>query len=89
MLQNIQATKPDLFARALDIENKYKVCRFFRRRTITRAKEFKVGEVILNMNNRWRKGQNELGTMPDLPMSDLYTEIQQASLTRLCFSKSL
>ena len=88
-LQNIQATKPNLFARALDIENKYKVFRSFRRRATTRAKEFKVGEDILNMNNRWRKVQNKSGTMPNLPMSDLYTEIQQAFLTRLCFSKSL
>ena len=89
MLQNIQATKPDLFARDLDIENKYKVFRSFRRGATTRAKEFKVGEDILNMNNRWRKVQNKSCTMPNIPMSDLYTEIQQALLTRLCFSKSL
>ena len=88
-LQNIQATKPELFARDLDIENKYKVFRSFRRGATTRAKEFKVGEDILNMNNRWRKVQNKSGTMPNLPMSDLYTEIQQALLTRLRFSKSL
>ena len=89
MLQQIQVTRPDLCARDLEIENKYKVFRSFRRGATTRAKEFKVGEDILNMNNRWRKVQNKSGTMPNLPMSDLYTEIQQALLTRLRFSKCL
>ena len=89
MLQRIQITRPDLCARDLEVENKYKVFRSFRRGATTRAKEFKVGEDILNMNNRWRKVQNKSGTMPNLPMSDLYTEIQQALLTRLRFSKCL
>ena len=89
MLIRIQITRPDLCARDLEIETKYKVFRSFRRGATTRAKEFKVGEDVLNMNNRWRKVQNKSGTMPNLPMSDLYTEIQQALLTRLRFSKCL
>ncbi len=89
MLRRIQISRPDLCAPDLEIENKYKVFRSFRRGATTRAKEFKVGEDVLNMNNRWRKVQNKSGTMPNLPMSDLYTEIQQALLTRLRFSKCL
>jgi len=89
MLTLIQVTRPDLCSRDLEIETKYKVFRSFRRGATTRAKEFKVGEDVLNMNNRWRKVQNKSGTMPNLPMSDLYTEIQQALLTRLRFSKCL
>ena len=88
-LHQIQVTKPELCAQSLEVESKYKVFRSFRRGATTRAKEAKVGEDILNMNNRWRKVQNKSGTMPNLPMSDLYTEIQQALLTRLRFSKSL
>ena len=89
MLRRIQISRPDLCAPDLEIENKYKVFRSFRRGATTRAKEFKVGEDVINMNNRWRKVQNKSGTMPNLPMSDLYTEIQQALLTRLRFSKCL
>ena len=89
MLQLIQISRPDLCAQDLEVEVKYKVFRSFRRGATTRAKEFKVGEDVLNMNNRWRKVQNKSGTMPNLPMSDLYTEIQQALLTRLRFSKCL
>ena len=89
MLRKIQISRPDLCGEDLEIENKYKVFRSFRRGATTRAKEFKVGEAVLNMNNRWRKVQNKSGTMPSLPMSDLYTEIQQALLTRLRFSKNL
>ena len=89
MLRKIQISRPDLCGEDLEIENKYKVFRSFRRGATTRAKEFKVGEAVLNMNNRWRKVQNKSGTMPSLPMSDLYTEIQQALLTRLRFSNCL
>ena len=73
----------------LELEKKFKVCRSFRQGAATHAKETKIGETALNMNNRWRKVQNKSGTMPNLPMSDLYTEIQQALLTRLRFSKIL
>ena len=89
MLRRIQISRLDLCGEDLEIENKYKVFRSFRNGATTRAKEFKVGESVLNMNNRWRKVQNKSGTMPSLPMSDLYTEIQQALLTRLRFSKNL
>jgi hypothetical protein len=89
VLQKIQLTSPDLLEQSLDVERKYKVFRSFCRGATTRAKELKVGEDAVNMNNRWRKVQSKSGTMPNLPMSDLYTEIKQALLTRLRFSKCL
>ena len=89
LMKQIQIKRPDLCVATIEVEKKYKVFRSFRRGATTRAKEMKIGEDALNMNNRWRKVQNKSGTMPNLTMSDLYTEIQQALLTRLRFSKCL
>ena len=55
----------------------------------TRAKERKVDESVIEMNNRWRKWQNKQGSLPNLPMSQLYVEITQALSTKLRFSSSL
>jgi hypothetical protein len=89
ILSKVRSSKPYLLSGDIELERKFHVFRSFRRGATTRAKEMEVGETALNMNNRWRKVQNKSGTMPNLPMSDLYTEIQQALLTRLRFSKCL
>ena len=89
VLNKVRHRKPQLLGGDLELEKKFKMFRSFRRGATTRAKEMKIGETALNMNNRRRKVQNKSGTMPNLPMSDLYTEIQPALLTRLRFSKIL
>ena len=72
-----------------DVDRRFNVYRSFRRGATTRAKEQGVDEPTINMNNRWRKWQNKQGSLPNLPMSQLYVEISQALTSKLRFSKSL
>ena len=72
-----------------DVDRRFNVYRSFRRGATTRAKEQGVDEPTINMNNRWRKWQNKQGSLPNLPMSQLYVEICQALTSKLRFSKSL
>ncbi len=88
-LQQVKDTNPHLFDENVIITDRYNLFRSFRRGATTRAREMKVDPSIISMNNRWRKSQNQSGAVPNLPMMDLYTEIQQALLTRISFSKSL
>ncbi len=88
-LESVRETHGELIDRDIDIEEKFSIFRSFRRGATTRAKEMGVQDSVISMNNRWRKSQNAAGGLPRLPMGDLYTEIQQALLTRLRFSRSL
>ncbi len=88
-LEKVRLDHWDLIDRDIDIEDRFSIFRSFRRGATTRAKEMKAGDSVISMNNRWRKSQNNSGSVPKLPMSDLYTEIQQALLTRIRFSSSL
>ena len=73
----------------IDIDERFNVYRSFRRGATTRAKEQGVDETTIEMNNRWRKWQNKRGSMPNLPMSQLYVEISQVLASKLRFSQSL
>ena len=88
-LSRIQSQQPNLIAEALVIEDKYNIHRSFRRGATTQARERKVPEPVIDTNNRWRKVENKSGSLPNLPMAELYTEVQQALGTRLRFSKAL
>lgn len=88
-LGKIQVNRPDLLAPVIQVEEKFSIYRSFRRGATTRAKEAKVSEPTIQMNNRWRKVQNRSGGLPNLPMSELYVEISQALGSRTRFSKEL
>lgn len=85
----IHETEPGIIPIGTEIDKRFNVYRSFRRGATTRAKEMKVDESIIEMNNRWRKWQNKQGSLPNLPMSQLYVEITQALSTKLRFSHSL
>ena len=89
ILNIIQETNRDAIPMETDVDNRFNVYRSFRRGATTRAKEMKVDESVIEMNNRWRKWQNKQGSLPNLPMSQLYVEITQALSTKLRFSSSL
>ena len=88
-LSRIQSKQPHLIAEAIVIEEKYNIHRSFRRGATTQARERKVPEPVIDTNNRWRKVENKSGSLPNLPMAELYTQVQQALGTRLWFSKAL
>ena len=88
-LGRVRERIPELIDSNVVIEDRYNLFRSFRRGATTRAREMKVDPSIVSMNNRWRKSQSRAGSVPNLPMMDLYTEIQQALLTRIAFSQSL
>jgi hypothetical protein len=73
----------------IEVEQRFNVYRSFRRGATTRAKEQGVDEATIEMNNRWRKWQNKQGSLPNLPMSQLYVEISQVLTSKLRFSLSL
>jgi hypothetical protein len=88
-LAKVQSSRPDLISASIQVDEKFSIHRSFRRGATTRAKEVNVGEVTINMNNRWRKVQNKSGSLPNLPMSELYVEMNQALATKLRFSRAL
>ena len=73
----------------LIVNERFNVYRSFRRGATTRAKEMKVDPDVIEMNNRWRKVENKQGSLPKLPMSQLYMEITQVLDSKLQFSRSL
>jgi predicted Zn-ribbon and HTH transcriptional regulator len=89
ILGKIQDANTGIIPAGIVIEDKYNVYRSFRRGATTRAKEQGVDEATIEMNNRWRKWQNKRGSLPNLPMTQLYVEISQALVSKLRFSSSL
>ena len=87
-LEKIQQLS-DLIPDDLDVAGKFNLYRSFRRGATTRARERKVPNPIIEMNNCWRKIKNRQGSLPRLPMTELYTEISQVLDTKLSFSLAL
>ena len=88
-LIKVQSNKPWLLDAGVKVEDKMSIHRSFRQGATTRAKEMKLSDKLVEMNNRWRKVQEKSGGMPSLPMSELYVEISQALGSKIAFSKSL
>ena len=89
MIHKIKETNPILIPDGIVIDERFKLYRSFRRGATTRAKEKEVPEPIIEMNNRWRKFQNKQGSLPNLPMSQLYTDIRHSFKSKLRFSQSI
>ena len=88
-LEKIQSNYEMMIPRSMNVDERYNIYRSFRRGATTRAKEQGVDEPTIEMNNRWRKWQNKQGSLPNLPMTQLYVEITQALASKLRFSSSL
>lgn len=88
-LLKVQTNKPWLLDSGLKVEDRMSIHRSFRRGATTRAKEMKLSEKLVDMNNRWRKVQEKSGGLPSLPMSELYVEISQALGSKVAFSEIL
>ena len=73
----------------VDVVNKYSIYRSARRGMYTRAREAKVPEFIIMANMRWSKVQRKSGSIPNLPMTELYLEISQTLGTKVAFSFAL
>ena len=89
VLSGVQMTTEDIIPSDIVISEKFNTYRSFRRGATTRAKEQGVDEPTIELNNRWRKVQNSQGSLPNLPMTQLYVEITQALTSKMRFSKSL
>ena len=89
ILHQIKDTNPLLLPEGVLIDERFKLYRSFRRGAITRAKEKEVPEPIIEMNNRWRKFQKKQGSLPNLPMSQLYIDIRQSFGSKLKFSQTI
>ena len=88
-MEKIQNKGDGLVPSDIEVRERFNIYRSFRRGATTRAKEMKVPEPTIELNNRWRKVQNKQGSLPSLPMTQLYIEITQALSSKLRFSKSL
>ena len=89
MIHRVKTNSPSLIPDGISIDERFKLYRSFRRGATTRAKEKGVPEPIIEMNNRWRKFQNKQGSLPNLPMSQLYIDIRQSFGSKLKFSQSI
>ena len=79
----------DLIPNDIDVMTKYSLHRSARRGMYTRAQEANVPSFIIEANMRWSKVQQKSGSLPNLPMTELYLEISQILSTKLAFSAAL
>ena len=79
----------ELIPKGISVEEKYSIHRSGRRFGNTRVKQAGVPDWIINLNNRWRKFQAKFGSMPNLPMDELYLEITHTLKSRTAFSAAL
>ena len=89
VMSKLQTLHPTVVNKDVDVGKKFNVYRSFRQGATTQAKEREVSEATIEMNNRWRKVQLKQGSLPKLPMTQLYVEITQALTSKLRFSKAL
>lgn len=72
----LKMTRPSLFEPGVDIIESYSLFRSLRRGSTTEAVKNRVGQDIIDLNNRWRKFDRARGMKPALAMRDHYTEIR-------------
>ena len=89
VMEKVQGKDDGVVPVDIEVRERFNIYRSFRRGATTRVKEMRVPEQTIELNNRWRKIQNKQGSLPSLPMSQLYVEISQALSSKLRFSKSL
>ncbi len=88
-LDRVKKGPKKLIGKDVDVENSYNIYRSMRRGATSRATAVGLGEVDINMNNRWRKFEMARGSRPNLKMHELYTDIKLAIESHLRFSYSL
>ena len=79
----------NLIPNDIDVMTKYSLHRSARRGMYTRAREANVPSFVIEANMRWSKVQRKSGSLPNLPMTELYLEISQILSTKLAFSAAL
>ena len=89
ILNRVKEKHPDYFDERQIIEDKYSVFRSFKRGAHTRATEAEVPQSVIDMNNRWKKVQQNKGGTPHFKMSKLYLQKCQTLSTQTKFSASL
>ena len=89
LLETIQIEKPEMIPGDMIVADRYNLYCSFHQGATTRAQEHKVPGPIIKIHNRWRKVENNQGSLPRLPMSQLYLEISQVLDSKLRFSRAL
>lgn len=88
LLERAREAAPKLFSTKVKIED-YSLRRSLRRGSTTEAQNNKVPDTTIQLINRWRKVEAAKGTVPGLPMRQVYTEAQLAIQTTVRYSLSL
>jgi hypothetical protein len=83
VMEKVQALDNNTLPVDIEVREYFNIHHSFCRGATTRAKEMKVPEATIELNNRWRKVQIKQGGLPNLPMSQLYVEISQALSSKL------
>ena len=88
-LQQVQEGHPELISWDLVVGELYHINRSLRKGVTTRATELKLSQTIIDMNNRWRTLQTNLGKKGLYKMSQLYLDGVQVLETYLAFNRDL
>ena len=72
----LKMSRPGLFDPGVDVAESYSLFRSLRRGSTTEAVKNRVGQDIIELNNRWRKFDRARGMKPSLGMKDHYTEVK-------------
>ena len=77
ILNQVRVLHPEYFDKGLVIEDKFSIFRSFKRGAHTRATEAGVSPAAIDMNNRWKKVQQQKSSMPNFKMAELYLQKRQ------------
>jgi hypothetical protein len=75
-MEQLKIVRKSLFEPGVEISESYSLFRSLRRGSTTEAVKNRVGQDIIELNNRWRKFDRARGMKPSLGMKDHYTEIK-------------
>lgn len=75
-LNRVKDEKPRLFEPNQDIADAFSLRRSLRRGSTTEARNGKVRDEVVEMNNRWRTFERARGRMPSWNMTSHYTDIR-------------
>ena len=88
-LEQIQKDRPDILDPSIEVTEEFGLSRSFRRGSDSRAVEQDLSEMIINLNNRWRKFEKAKGKRPTFQMLEHYADIELLLKTFLGYSRAM
>ena len=88
-VKQVQLSHPQLIESSIDVEEKNSIFRSIRKGSTARATDMKVGQVTIDLHNRWRTIENRGGSRSSKSMQDYYSDLRLTINAILTYSRAL